>query len=89
MNNRRRFFGPSFFIASRPGIPFPFVGISCAKCGRHSNYSRDNFLELVGAETELPDALERICADCPQRQSAVTYDQCMALSPDLAAKAAE
>jgi len=69
--------------------PFPCVRISCAKCGRQGHYSRDSFLKLVGAETELPDALERIPADCPKRQSAAAYDQCMALYPDLVAKAAE
>lgn len=47
--------------------PFPSVRVSCAKCGWQGHYSRDNFLELVGAETELPDALERISADCPKR----------------------
>jgi len=69
--------------------PFPSVRIACAKRGRQGHYSRDSFLKLVGAETELPDALERISADCPKRQSAAAYDQCMALYPDLPAKAAE
>jgi len=69
--------------------PFPSVRISCAKCGRQGHYSRDSFLELVGAETELPDALERISADCYQRQSAAAFDQCMAPYRGLVAKAAE
>jgi len=67
--------------------PFSSVRISCTKCGRQGRYSRESFLELVGAETELPDALERISADCPKRQSAEAYDQCMALYSDLLAKA--
>jgi len=68
---------------------FPSVRISCAKSDRQGHYSRDSLLELVGAETRLPDALERISADCTKRQSAAAYDQCMALYPDLMAKAAE
>ena len=64
--------------------PFESVRISCTKCGRQGQYSRAAFVELVGAETELPDALARISADCPKRQtSALAYDQCMALYPDL------
>lgn len=66
--------------------PFPSVRISCAKCDREGRYTRATFVELVGAKTELPDALERISADCPKRQSGAAYDQCMALYSDLAAK---
>ena len=49
--------------------PFESVRISCSKCGRHGQYSRAAFVEMVGAETELPDALARISADCPKRQT--------------------
>ena len=66
--------------------PFDTVRISCTKCGRHGRYSRAAFVELVGAETELPDALERVSADCPKRQSPLAYDQCNALYPDLKAR---
>ena len=67
--------------------PFESVRISCTKCGRQGRYSRAAFVEMVGAETELPDALARISADCPKRQTpALAYDQCMALYPDLIAK---
>jgi hypothetical protein len=31
----------------------------------------------------LPDALARISANCPQRQTTLAYDQCMALYADL------
>ncbi len=65
--------------------PFESVRISCTNCGRHGRYSRAAFVELVGAETELPDALERVSADCPKRQSPLAYDQCLALYPDLIA----
>ncbi len=65
--------------------PFDSVRISCTKCGRHGRYSRAAFVELVGAETELPDALERVSADCPKRKSPLAYDQCIALYPDLIA----
>ena len=66
--------------------PFESVRISCTKCGRQGQYSRAAFVELVGAEMELPDALARISADCPKRQtSALAYDQCMAFYPDLLA----
>ena len=67
--------------------PFESVRISCNKCGRQGRYSRAAFVEMVEAETELPDALARISADCPKRQTpALAYDQCMALYPDLIAK---
>ncbi len=64
--------------------PFESVRISCTNCGRQSRYSRAAFVEMVEAETELPDALARISADCPKRQTpALAYDQCMAFYPDL------
>jgi hypothetical protein len=63
--------------------PFKSVRISCAKCDRQGRYSRAALVELVGPETELPDALARISADCPQRQTPLAYDQCMALYADL------
>ncbi len=67
--------------------PFKSVPISCAKCDRQGRYSRAAFVEMVGPETELPDALARISADCPKRQTpALVYDQCMALYSDLIAK---
>jgi len=69
--------------------PFPSVRITCAKCGRQGYYSRDRFVALVGADTELPDALVRISADCPKRQSVTLYEQCTALYPDLLTKVAE
>jgi hypothetical protein len=63
--------------------PFKSVRISCAKCDRQGRYSRAAFVEMAGPETELPDALAQISADCPQRQSTLAYDQCMALYADL------
>ncbi len=63
--------------------PFKSVRVSCAKCDRRGRYSHAAFVELVGPETMLPDALARISADCPQRQTTLAYDQCMALYADL------
>ncbi len=63
--------------------PFDSVRVSCAKCDRQGRYSHAAFVELVGPETMLPDALPRISADCPQRQITLAYDQCMALYADL------
>ncbi len=63
--------------------PFKSVRVSCAKCARQGRYSRAAFVELVGPETMLPDALARISADCPQRQKTLAYDPCMALYADL------
>ena len=63
--------------------PFKSVTISCSKCDRRGRYSRAAFVEMVGPETELPDALARISADCPQRQTSLAYDQCMALYANL------
>ncbi len=63
--------------------PFNSVRVSCAKCDRQGRYSHAAFVELVGPETMLPDALERISADCPQRHTTLAYDQCMALYADL------
>ncbi len=36
--------------------PFESVRISCTKCGRQGRYSRAAFVEMVGAETEIPKA---------------------------------
>ncbi len=55
--------------------PFESVRISCTKCGRQGRYSRATFVEMVGAETEMPDALARISADCLKRQTSLAYDQ--------------
>ncbi len=63
--------------------PFKMVRFSCAKCDRQGRYSLAAFVESVGPETELPDALAHISADCPQRQTTLAYDQCMALYADL------
>ena len=63
--------------------PFKSVRISCAKCDRQGRYSRAAFVEMVGPETKLPDALAQISADYPQRQTTLLYDQCMALYADL------
>ncbi len=63
--------------------PFDSVRVSCAKCDRQGRYSHAAFVELVGPETMLPDALARISADCPQCQTTLAYDQCMVLYADL------
>ena len=40
--------------------PLQQVRIACRKCGREGVYRREMFIELVGEETTLPDALARM-----------------------------
>jgi hypothetical protein len=64
--------------------PFPRVRIDCRKCGRGGVYRRERFAALVGPDTSLRDALSRIVADCPERQTdGAGADACGAWYPDL------
>lgn len=45
--------------------PFPFVEIQCDHCGRFGRYTKATFIEIVGAETDLPTARREIAIDCP------------------------
>lgn len=67
--------------------PFPRVLIECPKCGRKGSYSRERFAALVGPDTQLPDALARISADCRKRNVGVYFggETCGAIYPDLVA----
>lgn len=64
-------------------FPFDPVRIACAACARQCLYRRKDFIDLVGAETNLSQALARISADCPKRRARKRYDQCLAHYRDL------
>jgi len=64
-------------------FPFDPVRIACAACARQCLYRRKDFIDLVGAETNLSEALARISADCPKRRARKPYDQCLARYPEL------
>lgn len=53
-------------------FPLPTVEIQCDYCGRFGRYSKVRFLEIVGEDTELPQALAVIAQDCPEQR--VTVD---------------
>lgn len=46
--------------------PLPNVEICCDFCGRFGRYRKERFVALVGPDTELPQALGVIAADCPE-----------------------
>lgn len=46
--------------------PLPMVEISCDYCCRYRKYRKSRFTDLVGGDTELPQALSVIAADCPE-----------------------
>lgn len=46
--------------------PFPTVEIACDHCGRFGRYRKERFVEIVGADTDLPQALTIIAAGCPE-----------------------
>lgn len=48
--------------------PFETVEIECAVCGRYGRYSRDRFVEIVGPDTALPQALTTIAKSCPNKR---------------------
>lgn len=45
--------------------PFPTVEIACDKCGRFGRYNKKTFVEIVGAETDLPTARRKLASHCP------------------------
>ncbi|TCL09160.1 hypothetical protein BXY66_1205 [Shimia isoporae] len=47
--------------------PFETVEIACDHCGRFGRYHKATFLEVVGEQIELPQALEIVSQDCPHR----------------------
>ncbi len=46
--------------------PFPIVEIRCDHCGRHGVYRKARFVKIVGEDTQLSDAKNKISADCPE-----------------------
>lgn len=46
--------------------PLPTVEIKCDHCGRHGIYPKVRFVEIVGAETQLSVAKNKIAADCKE-----------------------
>jgi hypothetical protein len=44
-------------IERAKNYPQPFVEISCKHCGRNGRISRAKFVEIVGADTPLTEAL--------------------------------
>jgi hypothetical protein len=51
--------------------PHDVVEIECGHCGRYGKYSKARFCELVGAGSELPQALAIIAASCPEDRPSV------------------
>lgn len=66
-------------------FPFETVEISCPVCGRFGRYSKERFVERVGANTPLPTALDIIAKDCPEDRPSLTNMQgrCRASYPQL------
>lgn len=65
--------------------PFDPVVIECRRCKRLGRYSKARFLELVGRDTSLPNALAIIASDCPREKTGLTlHNRCEAGYPDLA-----
>ncbi|WP_027237809.1 hypothetical protein [Leisingera caerulea] len=48
--------------------PLPLVEIACDYCGRHGKYRKSRFTDLVGENTELPQALSIVATDCSEDQ---------------------
>jgi hypothetical protein len=48
-------------------FPYVVVRIACSHCKRHGSYRLARLAEAHGAETDLPELLERVTADCPWR----------------------
>ena len=61
------------------------VRIYCDRCGRKGQYSKERFLELVGRDTPLPQALGILAKDCDRANlpAHVIHDRCRAHYPDL------
>ena len=65
--------------------PLDVVRIECKVCNRFGQYPKARFIELVGANATLPDALKIIAKDCPREKHGLTlHDRCGAGYPDLA-----
>lgn len=51
--------------------PLSTVEIACDYCGRYGRYRKERFVEIVGGETGLPEALGIISADCNEERSSI------------------
>ena len=47
--------------------PFDEVCIRCEPCGREGWYRRGGLIARFGADTSVPEVLNRITADCPRK----------------------
>lgn len=53
--------------------PLPYVEIGCDHCGRYGRMLKQTFVDLVGPDTELPQALEIVAKDCPIPSKTADY----------------
>lgn len=64
--------------------PLDIVRLKCDVCGRHGQYSKAQFIELVGASTYLPEARFNIAKDSPRQKSGLAlHNRCRVSYPDL------
>ncbi len=61
------------------------VRIACNKCGRNGQYTKERFIELVGRNTSLPQALGVIARSCDRANlpAGILDNRCKAHYPDL------
>lgn len=61
------------------------VVVACFQCRRRGEYTKARFLEIVGRDTALPDALRIIAQDCPKagKGANILHDRCQAHYPEL------
>lgn len=61
------------------------VTIACDSCKRRGQYSKLRFLELVGRDTRLPQALAILARDCPlvEKGGSMRQGRCKAYFPGL------
>lgn len=60
--------------------PHDVVIVRCEPCGREGRYSKRRYMEIVGAEKAMHDALGVVAADCPKagKPANVLHDRCQA-----------
>jgi hypothetical protein len=59
------------------------VRVTCRRCDRAGRYRLAGLVERFGPAAGLPDVLEALAADCPQRDVNRFGDPCGALFADL------
>ncbi|HBN31648.1 MAG TPA: hypothetical protein DD416_10615 [Rhodobacteraceae bacterium] len=67
-------------------FPYEVVEVSCPECGRHGRYSKARFCEIVGRDTQLPNALAIMAKDCEHPRPSVSNinGRCRVNYPQLA-----